>query len=153
MGEMKYKVSLAESHPNLAAEWHPTKNDGLKPDMVTAGSNKMVWWQLIYCDKKTGTHVFEWCCKISNRTLKGYGCPQLSNKLIHKGFNDLATTHPELAKEWHPTKNGNLTVNDVSVSSNKKVWWKCNKGHEWQAIIGNRHKGNGCPICRKNKNQ
>lgn len=28
-------------------------------------------------------------------------------KLI-PGVNDLATVNPELAKEWHPTKNGNL---------------------------------------------
>ena len=50
------------------------------------------------------------------------------NRLI-KGENDLATLHPALAKEWHPTKNGNLKPGDVSPGSSKKVWWLCSKGH------------------------
>ena len=32
-------------------------------------------------------------------------------------------------------------------NSVQKVWWKCSKGHEWQATIANRNKGSGCPIC------
>ena len=38
-------------------------------------------------------------------------------------------------------------------NSGQKVWWKCSNGHEWQAIIQDRNKGSGCPICRKNKKQ
>ena len=48
-------------------------------------------------------------------------------------------------------KNNGLTPADVAPNSNKKVWWKCRKGHEWQAIIANRNKGNGCPVCAKEK--
>jgi len=49
----------------------------------------------------------------------------------------LAETHPELAKQWHPSKNGELSPEKVSKGSNKKVWWKCPEGddHEWEAII------------------
>ncbi len=58
-----------------------------------------------------------------------------------------------LAKEWHPTKNDSLTPRDVTPFSNKKVWWLCskNKNHEWDAIIGDRNKGVGCPYCAGRK--
>lgn len=56
-----------------------------------------------------------------------------------------------LFREWHPTKNGELTPKDVTCGSNKKVWWMCEKGHEWEAIIVNRTKGRGCPYCSDKK--
>jgi len=62
--------------------------------------------------------------------------------------NDLATINLELAKQWHQTKNAELAPDMVSPNSNKKVWWICNKGHEWQAYIYSRNKGHGCPICK-----
>ena len=36
--------------------------------------------------------------------------------------------YPDLVKEWHPTKNGDLTPNDFTHGSGKKVWWLCPKG-------------------------
>ena len=54
---------------------------------------------------------------------------------------------PELASEWHLTKNGSLTPRDVTIGTHKKIWWKCEKGHEWKATIANRSKGVGCPQC------
>ncbi|OLN24302.1 zinc-ribbon domain-containing protein [Desulfosporosinus metallidurans] len=45
-----------------------------------------------------------------------------------EGYNDLATTKPEIVQEWHPTKNGNLKPSDVVAGSERKVWWKCKKG-------------------------
>jgi hypothetical protein len=47
----------------------------------------------------------------------------------------LAEVNPELAKQLHPTKNGDLTANDVSSGSDAKIWWKCNNGedHEWSS--------------------
>ena len=54
---------------------------------------------------------------------------------------------PELAKEWNNAKNGNLKPEDFTVFSEKKVWWKCEKGHEWQAAICDRNNGTGCPYC------
>ena len=62
----------------------------------------------------------------------------------------LAEVNPALAKEWHPTKNGDLTPMDVFPKSSVIVWWKCSKGHEWEAIISNRarkSKGTGCTSC------
>ena len=70
---------------------------------------------------------------------------------------NLAVSNPVLCEEWHPTKNGDLTPNDVTPGSNKKVWWMCRKcKHEWQAgIFGRNSRGRGCKKCylnRHNKN-
>ena len=43
--------------------------------------------------------------------------------------------NPDLAKQWHPTKNGTLTPADVTLHSGKKVWWMYDKGHEWQTTV------------------
>jgi len=56
-----------------------------------------------------------------------------------------------LANEWNYEKNNSLTPMDITPNSGKKVWWKCKKGHEWQATVANRNRGSGCPVCRKNK--
>ena len=61
--------------------------------------------------------------------------------------NSLAAVNPELAKEWHPTKNGDILPEYVSIHFNKKVWWKCSEGHEWQASVNTRSKGHGCKEC------
>ena len=60
-------------------------------------------------------------------------------------------SYPYLVKEWHPTMNGELTPNDYSHGSNYKVWWKCSKGHEYEALIGNRARGTQCPYCSGRK--
>lgn len=60
---------------------------------------------------------------------------------------NLQAINPLLAQEWHPAKNGGLTPEDVTFGSNKKVWWQCGKGHAWQAVVGSRRNGVGCPYC------
>lgn len=135
------KNNFAIVFPKLAKEWHPNKNGDLKPTDVTAGSNKKVWW--------LGECGHEWQAIINNRT-KGQGCPYCSNHKILIGFNDLATTHPELVREWHSTKNGELKPTNVTYGSHKKVWWECEYGHEWKTAISNRSRGSGCPYCNKN---
>jgi len=65
------------------------------------------------------------------------------------GYNDLATKSPEVASQWHPTKNGSLTPEMISAGSDKKVWWACTFGHEWKTSVANRATGTGCPKCGK----
>ena len=65
--------------------------------------------------------------------------------------NSLLFSNPQVAKEWNFEKNGNLKPEHFAANSNKKVWWKCEKGHEWQAAIYHRNKGRGCPICARVK--
>ena len=64
----------------------------------------------------------------------------------------MQTTNTTLANEWNYEKNNGLTPVDVMPNSGKKVWWKCKKGHEWQATITNRNKGIGCPVCNSERN-
>ena len=144
---------LETTNPELAAQWHPTKNKNLKPTQVTANSSNKIWWICPYDDPKTKKHFdFEWESIIANRN-SGIGCPYLSGQSVWSGFNDLATTNPELAAQWHPTKNGNLKPTQVTANSQKKVWWLLlyddpdtgkHFDFEWQAIIKNRNKGNDC---------
>lgn len=135
---------LATTNPELAKEWHPLKNGNLTSNSVTAGFNRKVWWQ---CNKQK---EHEWMAIVGSRN-SGSGCPYCSNNKVSVGYNDLATTNPELAKEWHPSKNGELTPFDVTAGSNKKAWWQCRKGHEWEASISNRNKKRGCNKCNAGK--
>ena len=144
--------SLQTTHPELAKQWHPTKNGGLTPTDVMANSNKKVWWIFPYDDPNSGRHFdFEWQTTVYKRAICGTKCPYLINQAILPGFNDLYTTNPALAKEWHPVKNKNLTPFAVVGGSSKKVWWKCDHGHEWEATINSRNKGVGCPYCMGKK--
>ncbi len=129
---------LQTINPVLATEWHYEKNKGLTPIDVTASSGQKVWWR---CNKG-----HEWQATINSRN-SGTGCPYCSNKYVISGQNDLQTVSPDLAKEWNYKKNDGLTPMDVTPGSNKKVWWKCSKGHEWQASVVNRNKGSACPYC------
>ena len=144
---------LATTNPELAKEWHPTKNGCLTPADVQPGSERKVWWLLPFDDPETGNHFdFEWQSYVYHRT-GGLGCPFISGKAVWKGYNDLATTNPELAKEWHPTKNKGLTAEDVSSGSRKRIWWKCDNGHEWVAPVFSRKYGSICPICGETRGE
>ena len=142
---MANKPSLAETHPEIAKQWHPTKNDDLTASDVTKGSHKKIWWKC----KKGEDH--EWEMEIASRTSQSQGCKVCAGYIVVKS-NCLSTLNPEVAKEWHPTKNKKLTPYDVSVGSSKKVWWKCDKGddHEWITSIKDRRRHN-CPICSGRK--
>ena len=145
---------LQTVNPELAKQWHPTKNGNLKPTEVTANSNKKVWWLLPYDDPKTGKHFdFEWQARVYDRN-KGYGCPYLNGQAVWEGFNDLATMNPDIAAQWHPTKNGDLKPTDITSGSKKKVWWlfpyddpKTGKHFEfeWKSKVINRNSGCSCP--------
>jgi very-short-patch-repair endonuclease len=144
--------SLAVVNPELAKEWHPTKNGVLTAENISYSSNKKVWW--------LGKCGHEWDAQVNNR-INGNGCPRCyenttGRKLGHrrrlkKGINDLATENPKLASEWHPSKNGNLLPSDFLSGSHSKVWWLGKCGHEWDALIGSRNNGVGCPHCRNKK--
>ena len=129
---------LASINPDIAAEWHPTKNEDLTPQNVTASSRKKVWWR--------GKCGHEWQAVVYSRT-EGKGCPVCSGRTVLAGFNDLATKIPELASEWHPAKNEKLTPQMITPFSTRKVWWLGKCGHEWQASVYCRTEGTGCPIC------
>jgi len=129
--------NLLFTYPTLAKEWHPTKNGSLTAKDVSPWSHRKVWW---ICRKG-----HEWEAALSNRTA-GRGCPYCAGKVVGED-NCLQSVNPVLAKEWHPTRNASLTAKDVAPRSDRKVWWVCRKGHEWEATVSNRAAGKGCPYC------
>ena len=133
---------LATIYPELSKEWDFQHNGDTKPQDVIAGSNKQYYW---ICDNG---HSYK--APISSR-VRGRECPYCAGRKVLIGFNDLASQRPELAQQWHPTLNGDLKSTDVTCGSDKKVFWRCSKNHEWVAIISSRVKGNGCPICAQSK--
>lgn len=138
--------SLASLRPEVALQWHPTRNHPLEPRMFTLGSNKKIWWRC--------AESHEWQATVAERT-KGRGCPVCSRKSRGQTYRrlavsrkgSLAQTNPALASEWHPTKNGTLTPHDRAAGSHDKAWWRCSLGHEWRASITSRNRGYGCPFC------
>ena len=136
MADKKYVIDNEE----LMKEWDWVENDklSLDPQKLTYSSNKKAFW---ICKKG-----HKWYSNIRDRN-KGSGCPYCSNNKILKGYNDLATINPMLSKEWNHEKNVDLRPDMVTAGSEKKVWWKCKKGHEWQSVIAYRNQGRGCPLC------
>ena len=135
------KTDLAATHPDLAKQWHPTKNDGLQPTDVKRSSEKVVWW--------LGPCGHEWDARIRDRTDADQpcGCPYCAGKRVLPGFNDLATTHPGIAAQWHPTKNGTVLPTQVLAGSNKEYWWLCKRGHAYKTSCNDIKQGSGCPYC------
>lgn len=127
--------------PDVAAQWHPTKNGEIKPNMVTRGTNTKAWW--------IGECGHEWEAAVSSRS-KGIGCPVCHGLKVLTGFNDFETTNPSIAKEWHPTKNGDIKPSQVITKTNTVYWWLGACGHEWKASPHNRSVGTGCTYCKGN---
>lgn len=128
---------LATLRPDLTAEWDHERNE-VKPEEVTASSARKVWWK---CGKGHG-----WMASVANRA-RGTGCPVCINKKIVPGENGMATLRPDLAAEWDYDRNTDICPENISPGSGRSVWWKCEKGHSWQAPPGRRMTGAGCPYC------
>lgn len=121
---------LATTHPGVAAQ-----ADGWDPTSVVAGTQKKLPWKCQFGHK--------WSTAVAIRALAGRGCPICSNQQVLAGFNDLATTHPEIAAQaegWDPRTK-------TAGSTNVKVGWKCGLGHTWKTVIAHRTTGQGCPVC------
>jgi hypothetical protein len=122
---------LATTHPAIANQAH-----GWNPSEFSPGSNKKMSW---LCAQG---HVWE--AIIANRTGTGAGCHYCSNLRLLVGFNDLATTHPQLALEadgWDPQTK--------IAGSHQRVSWRCSEGHKWKTYLGSRTGADltGCPAC------
>jgi hypothetical protein len=144
--------SLADERPDVAREWHPTKNEKLTARQVRPGSTQMVWWRCA----RDPDHC--WKARVYARTTggadgTGAGCPFCTGRRL-SFERSLAVLNSEIADEWHPTKNGALTPYDVFPSSRQAVWWSCPKGpdHVWRARTNSRVYSSGalksrCVFC------
>lgn len=128
---------------DLLDEWDYEENGDLKPCDVTYGMSKKIWWKGLECGHK-------YQASLNKRTSDKTGCPYCckSHARILQGFNDLATTNPELLKKWDYHKN-EISPTNVMKGSHKKIWWICDMGHSYQATIYHIVNGRGCPVCRK----
>ena len=129
----KSKKPLFETHPELAKE-----ADGWDPKLVTAGSGKQLTWKCFE------GHTWE---TTPGHRARGQGCPYCGNRKVLVGFNDLVTTHPEVAIEadgWDPKQ--------FTAGSHSKKSWKCSLGHTWEVAIAFRARGGtNCPTCAGKK--
>lgn len=131
--------------PQLAAEWHTERNAPLTPEQVAAKSRRKAWWQCATCGN-------EWEAEIYSRA-SGHGCRSCADRQRAVDFGaaeqgqSLAEKDPEIAAQWHPSRNGTLRASDVTANSGRTVWWLCDRRHQWQAMINNRRKAQGCPKC------
>ncbi len=128
--------------PDVARRLDPELNGDLRAEDLHAHAGAMVWWR--------GSCGHVWREKVSMRSMRvDDSCPYCKNSKLLRGFNDLATTHPELVAEWDFERNGDLGPTDVLANSNKRVWWKCKEGHEWSGPVVNRvRKGKADSGCR-----
>lgn len=135
------------NYAHLVEEWHPTKNGELTPSNISLGSGRAIWWT---CTVNT---KHEWTASPLARTSQNQGCPFCVGRKILAGDNDLATTHPHLLSEWHPTLNTHVTPQKISAGSNKGVFWVCPVGpdHVWNAAPNTRKRGSTCPYCANRK--
>jgi rubredoxin len=145
------KNCLATNFPLLEIDWDYEKNKGLTPFDVMPGTHLPANWKCSKCGHK-------WESAINSRVRSiqagNSGCPVCSGKIL-TDKNRLSNLFPKIAKEWHPTKNGTLTADDVFYGCGKTVWWLCSECFfEWPVSINNRTNGNkGCPRCAKEKNE
>jgi hypothetical protein len=135
--------SLAVTRPRIAAEWHSTKNGRLTPHDVVEGSARRVWWR---CSRHS---EHEWCALVTNRTLRGSGCPFCSHRQA-SAEHCLAIAYPQVASEWHPIRNGVVTPASVTPYARRTAWWLCASGHEWRTRINTRTRRRSlCPTCSR----
>jgi hypothetical protein len=133
------------THPHLLEEWHP--NNKIRPEEITSGSHEKILWM--------GKCGHEWTAFLHNRTCRqSNNCPYCAKRYIDK-TNSLQSCYPEIASEWHKTKNS-TTPDKVSCSSYKRAFWLGKCGHEWECVIATRTRKvrpTGCPICSKSKGE
>lgn len=144
---IKLHKSVAGLHvsdfPWLMAEWHPTRNAGIDPATVEAGTGKSLWWK---CDAAPD---HEWPAQVRSRTLRGVRCPFCTGRRVAVS-DSFASTHPDIAVEWHPTRNRDKRPERFTFGSHFEAWWQCPtyKTHVYQARISSRTSMmSGCRKC------
>lgn len=143
-------AQLPELRPDLAEQWHPTRNGDQKPCDFTVGSVKKIWWRCPVTCARGCSHDYEQA--LDKKVVRSTGCPFCAGRqfCVH---DSLAGQRPEIAAQWHPTKNNSLQPSDVAVAASQKVWWRCpvtcanGCPHDYEQRIAHKTGGIGCPFC------
>lgn len=131
--------SLADLAPDLARQWHPTRNAPVTPADVRLGTPRPKrWWM---CDAG-----HEWLATVASRVAQGRGCGFCAGQRATPEHN-LAVVDPDMAATWHPRLNGALHPTDVLPTSRKTVHWLCQSGHTWKQQVSNRIRSRQCGEC------
>lgn len=131
---------MRTTHPELTRDFHPSANGPMTPDNTFASTYKTITW---LCEKG-----HDWPATGRNRASQGTGCPYCANFSCWTGWNDMATTRPDLAADWDWDSNAELDPTTVMAGTGKKVAWKCTTcDHRWSARGNDRVRGSGCPEC------
>ncbi len=134
---------LPTLRPELMLDWDYENNKDIDPTTIGVGCHDSVSW---VCHKCT----YRWPAQVYNRA-NGKGCPCCANRVVVPGINDLATTDPDLAADWHPTKNS-LKPTEVTRGQSTMIYWRCATcGYEWPDTLNHRSGGRGCRICKRRK--
>ena len=137
MAELSVSYSFYVLRPDLAKEWHPTRNGSLSPKDVTPESQMEVWW---LCE-----NGHWWQASVHDR-VRGRKCI-FCQDLMDLANQRMVNIKPALLKEWHPTRNAGLRPKDVTSGYKPEVWWICEQGHEWEETIPRRLADTDCPFC------
>ena len=139
-----YDYCVDSGKEYLLSRWDGQRNGETAPTALSFGSNRSVWWR---CEKG-----HEWQAQIGEMSRSASGCPVCAGKTVLRGYNDLASQYPEIAAQWDAEKNGHLAPDNITAGSSRRVWWRCEKGHEWQADVKSRTKQKtSCPYCAGKK--
>lgn len=141
--EPSYEDSLLSQRRQIVEEFDYEKNWPLEPRHLSRGSQELIWFKCSF--------GHSWQTYPLTRTAGGSNCPYCSGKFASIERN-LETIFPSVAEEWHPTKNKGVSPSDVLPYTNKKYWWLCRQGHEYEAVVSNRtRRFSGCPVCSGQK--
>lgn len=144
---MKKGTSIAELRPDLAAQFDLEFNFPLTPENMSVYSHRKIGW---ICDAK-----HKWINDPQHRMRSKHAdCPYCTGRIVTPRVNDLFTLCPHLKQEWNYNRNIDIDPHTLHRSSNKRVWWKCDKGHEWETTISHRtdrKNATDCPFCTKQK--
>lgn len=119
----------------MVGEWDDLRD----PSAFFKSSDEKIQWRCAF--------GHPWKASISHRVTGRTGCPTCSGGRTDAAMNSIHVLRPGLAAQWHPTKNGALTPENVKPTSARSVWWRhpdC--GHEWEGQVRYRSTDR-CLVC------
>lgn len=144
---------LQIKYPDVAKYWDEKKNLKL-PTQIYFRSTKKVWWLCPSCGNSFQAPV---CSRVRAKTALCPSCMHIhignkNRELSLSKTTSLRNSGLPFLEEWNYEKNIDISPEEVTPNSGKKVWWKCCVcGYEWQTAICNRYSGTGCPNCAGRK--